>query len=246
MPGSNSATLEGPSEQGLAHPPADGRRHRLRRSSRIALVVVIVVTVLEGIAFGSTYLLYSRHYVTTDNAQVDGDKIAINAPATGNLVDWTINQGSEVHTNQIVGRVQGLGSGAQPEKVVRSPGNGTVAVDNAVNGAYVDGGTELATAYDFSKIYVTARVEDTDIADVHTGEKVDISVDAFPGVPVTGVVQNIQGAAASEFTIFPGTSTDPSNPQKVDQYVPVKIEFTNTDGIALAPGMNVTVHIHRR
>jgi multidrug resistance efflux pump len=74
---------------------------------------------------------------------------------------------------------------------------------------------------------------------------VDISVDASPGAAVTGVVHEIQNSAAGPFTIFPSPDTDPSNPQKVDQYVPVKIKFTNTGGALLAPGMNVTVHIHK-
>jgi hypothetical protein len=51
---------------------------------------------------------------------------------------------------------------------------------------------------------------------------------------------------AGSFSFFPGPDTDPSNPQKVDQYISVKIEFTSTDGIPVTPGMSVTVHIHKQ
>jgi hypothetical protein len=32
--------------------------------------------------------------VSTDNAQVDGDQIMINGPATGLVTDWSIGEGS--------------------------------------------------------------------------------------------------------------------------------------------------------
>jgi multidrug resistance efflux pump len=225
--------------------PPPGRT-RLKRSTKIAVAVIGIVTLLEAAAFAGTYELYSSHYVSTDNAQVDGDKVDINAPMSGTLIRWTVGQGATVSTNQIVGRIQATGGGARAQQIIKSPGRGTVAVDNAVNGQYVTAGTELATAYDFNDIYVTARVAETDSKDVHLGKPVDISVDAFPHVPVTGVVEEIQASSAGSFSFFPGPDTDPSNPQKVDQYIPVKIEFTSTDGIPVTPGMSVTVHIHKQ
>ncbi|MDT7674215.1 MAG: hypothetical protein QOD82_2117, partial [Pseudonocardiales bacterium] len=183
-------------------------------------------------------------YVSTDNAQVDGDKIDINAPTTGTLTRWTISKGSTLRANQIVGRVKILNSFAEPQRAIRSPGNGTVAVSNVVEGQYVTAGTELATAYDFAKIYFTARVDETDIGDVHPGQLVDIDVDAYPGAPVTGTVAEIQGAAAGLLSLFPESNSS-GNFQKVTQVIPVKIAITNTAGSELIPGMNVTVHIHK-
>ena len=220
-------------------------KRRMRRGPKIAMYVILLVTLAEAAAFGGTYYFYTRHYVSTDNASVDGDKIDINAPTAGVLQNWTAAQGAKVHTNQVLGRVRILGSGAQPEEVIKSPGNGTIAVNTAVNGQYVSSGVGLATAYDFTKIYVTARVDEVDIADVAPGQLVDISVDSFPNAKVTGIVTTIQNATASQFTIYPGPSTDPTNPQKVTQYVPVRIALLDTDGQQVLPGMSVTVHIRK-
>jgi multidrug resistance efflux pump len=217
----------------------------MKRSARIAMFVILMVTVLEATAFGGTYYFYTRHYVSTNNAVVDGDKIDINAPTTGTLAGWSVDEGSEVRTNQVLGRIRILGSGAQPERTIKSPGNGTVVLSDAVDGQFISAGTELATAYDFSKIYVTARVDESDIADVAVGQIADIAVDAYPDAKITGIVEEIQNSAASEFAIYPGPSTDPTNPQKVTQYVPVKIGLLATDGRSLVPGMSVTVHIHK-
>lgn len=218
----------------------------LPRISRNLFILVAVLAILETAAIGGNYYLNTRHFVSTDNAQVDGDQIRINAPATGLVTRWDLSEGQTVERNQIVGRVRGVGGGAQVEHPVRAPGEGMVAVNDITEGSYVTEGTELATAFDPSTIYVTARVDDTDMDQVHQGALVDISVDAYPKASVTGIISVIQKSVASNFTYLPPPgSADPSNPRRVDQYVPVKIALTGTDGVRLAPGMNVTVHIHK-
>jgi multidrug resistance efflux pump len=242
---SDGAVLTAPRPAAPSPTPTPPPRERWRRSTRIGLAVIATVSLLEGAAFGGTYYFDTSKYVSTDNAQVDGDKVDINAPATGTVTEWTVTDGSTVHKNQVLGRIKGIGAGGQAQHPIKSPGNGTVAVNNAVNGEDVNAGTELATAFNFNDIYVTARVAETDIKDVHVGQPVGITIDASPKTPVTGIVEEIQNSSAGSFSFFPGPDTDPSNPQKVDQYIPVKIEFTNTDGLTPIPGTNVTVHIHK-
>jgi len=214
----------------------------MKRGKKLALLVLVAVILLAGIGGGGAYLVYSSHYVSTDNAQVDGDKVDINAPVTGTLTDWSGDQGANVTTNETLGRVQIQGTG--PQQTIKSPGNGTIAINNVVNGQWVTAGDELATAYDFNDIYVTARVDETDVAAVHPGELVDIDVDAFSGTPVTGTVVEVQAGAAGQFSLFPEDNTT-GNFQKVTQVIPVKIALDDTRGLALVPGMNVTVHIHK-
>jgi multidrug resistance efflux pump len=139
-----------------------------------------------------------------------------------------------------------VGGGGQPERTIRSPGRGTVAMTSVVDGVYVTVGTELATAYDFSKIYVTARIDADDLGEVHPGALADIAVYTFPHTSVHGIVETVQGSTASRFTIYPPVGTaNPSQPQREDQCVPVRIAFLDTGGKRLVPGMNVSVHIRR-
>jgi multidrug resistance efflux pump len=235
--------------------PTDGtatttpQRRKLKRSTRISLVVILIVAVIAGVGFAVSYFLNARNYVTTDNAQVDGDKIMINAPTSGWLEDWRISLGSVVHKGQVVGRIKINNGFTQPLMSIRAPTDGTVAVDNGVVGTYVTTGTQLATAYNLDKIYVTARVDDTDIKAVRPDQLVDISVDAYPDAPITGRVRDIQAGAASVFSLFPQSNTQGTgNFQKVTQVIPVRIYFDNLNALNnldLAPGMNVTVHIHK-
>lgn len=236
--------------------PTDGtatttpQRRKLKRSTRIALVVILIVAVIAGAGFTVSYFLNARNYVSTDNAQVDGDKIMINAPTSGWLEDWRINLGSVVRKNQVVGRIKINNAFGQPLMNIRAPTDGTVAVDNGVVGTYVTTGTQIAIAYNLDKIYVTARVDDTDIRSVHPNQLVDISVDAYPNARLTGRVREIQAGAAAVFSLFPQSNTQGTgNFQKVTQVIPIKIGLEDIDALNnldLVPGMNVTVHIHKQ
>jgi multidrug resistance efflux pump len=242
------ASVDQSPTESTAPPPA--QRHHLKRSTRIALTVILFIAVVAGAGFGVSYFLNARNYVSTDNAQVDGDKIMINAPTSGWLEDWRITHGSTVQQNQVVGRIRIQNPFAQPLMGVRAPRAGTVAVDNGVVGTYVPVGTQLAVAYNLDRIYVTARVDDTAIKPVRVGQPVDIDVDAYPHARITGHVRSIQAGAAADFSLFPQSNTQGTGTfQKVTQVIPVRISFDDLNalnGLDLVPGMNVTVHIHKQ
>jgi multidrug resistance efflux pump len=240
-PTTDTVTTDNGAPPEEAAPPA---KRRMKRSTRIGLAVILVLALLAAAAFVAYYILDTRNYVTTDNAQIDGNQITVNAPTSGTLIDWRGQQGAQLRKDASVGRVQMQGGFVQPQMVIRAPADGVVAVDNGVEGAYVTAGTQLAVAYDGSAIYVTARVDETDIDDVQVGRLVDISVDAFPDAGLTGRVLEVKSGAAGVFSLFPQANTS-GNFQKVTQVIPVKISIDDLKGLGLVPGMNVTVKIHR-
>lgn len=216
----------------------------MKRSTRIALGVIGLIAIAMVVVLVIVYFVEGNKYVTTDNAQIDGDKITVSAPSSGTLVDWTAKQGTQLLKGHTLGRVKIQGGFVQPQQAIKAPGDGTVVVNSGVEGAFVAAGTQLAVAYDFSRIYVTARVDETDIDVVHMGQKVDISVDAFPDAELTGTVSEVQGGAAGVFSAFPQSNTT-GNFQKVTQVIPVKIAISDTHNLSLVPGMNATVKIHK-
>jgi ABC transporter DrrB family efflux protein len=220
------------------------RTGALSRPARIALLVAPVTALVVGAALAVTVILDAARYVYTDNAQTDGDKISLSAPVDGTVVGWRGTQGSAVRKNQVIGRIEMAGGFAHVQRVVRAPADGTVARANVVEGMLVTAGTELAVAYDLSQVDVTARVDETDIGDVHAGQLVDVEVDAYPGVTFTGYVRDIQSGTAAEFSPSPPANTTGSF-QRLTQVVPVKIAISHQNGLPLVPGMNVTVRIHK-
>jgi multidrug resistance efflux pump len=213
-------------------------------TTRIAIAAILIVAVVIGAIFAISYFASSRNYITTDNAQIDGDQIVVTAPATGTLVDWEGKAGTTFRQNDVIGRIRIQAGFVQPLMSIRAPADGTVAVDHGVPGAFVAAGTQLATAYNLNNIFVTARIQETEINDVQPGQAVDISVDAFASTKLTGHVDQIEDAAAGVFSLLPQSNSS-GNFQKVTQVVPVKIMIDDPRGLPLVPGENCTVKIHK-
>lgn len=235
---------EGPDEVAPPEPPKGGRRP-LQRRTRIGLIVIGAIALVAAVALIANWMINAANYVTTDNAQVDGTQISVNAPASGTLTNWTATMGTQLKSQEVVGRIAMQTGYMQPQLLVRAPADGVVAVNNGVNGAFVAAGTQLAIAYNPSDVFVTARVDETDINDVRIGQAVDISVDAFPNTTLTGHVVEIKTGAAGVFSLF-GQSNTTGNFQKVTQVIPVKISIDDRQNLALVPGMNVTAKIHKK
>jgi ABC transporter DrrB family efflux protein len=220
------------------------RTGELKRSTRRISLVVPVVVVIGGGALAASYVLEARRYVSTDNAQIAGDQIPVTAPVGGTLVGWHATQGSVLSKDQPIGRIQIQGGFGRPQQIIRAPAEGTITVDNGVEGAFITAGTQLAVAYDLSEIFVTAQVEETDIGDVRLGQPVDIKIDAYPDITFTGYVWEIQEAAAGLFS-QPSQDNTTAQFQKITQVIPVKIAIHDLRNRTPVPGMNVTVKIHK-
>lgn len=214
-----------------------------RATRRVLVAVPLVGVTVIGVA-AATDIVAATRYIRTDNAQIDGDKIPLIAPVAGTLVRWDATLGSAMRKDQSVGRIQIQGGMAQPQRSIRAPAPGNIVLDNVVEGAFVTAGTQLAIAYDLSGVFVTARVEETSIDGVRVGQHVDIDVDAFPGVTLSGRVTEIRRGVAQ--LLSPDTETSSTGRfQKVEQVIPVKIGIVDRRDLALVPGMNVTVRIHK-
>ena len=139
---------------------------------------------------------------------------------------------------------------------ILSPISGVVAKKWAMEGEIVQPGQSIFTLYDLSDIWVTANFEETKLAKLVPGDRVEISVDAFPDRRFSGRVLLVGAAAASEFSLIPPNNAS-GNFTKVTQRVPVKILFDDLNGSTgmssagsdsrspalLLPGMSTVVKI---
>lgn len=214
------------------------------KSTRLLIVnfVIIVLVIIAGFV-GYYFYNQSTLYLTTDDAQVAGQQIVIASPAAGKLVSWNGTQGKTFHSGDTVGQVAVSNGGTTQDINIPMPQDGTIVQNNAVPNEYVAPGTPLAYAYNMNRLYVTANIKETQIQDVKVGDTVDVYVDAFPGTSLTGTVSQIGLATASTFSLLPSTSTN-ANYTKVTQVIPVTITLQGIP-TGLAPGMSVTVRIHK-
>lgn len=118
---------------------------------------------------------------------------------------------------------------AQPGRVVRLTG---------AKGQYVQAGQSLAMFVP-DEIWVTANFKETQITDMRPGQPVDIRIDAYPDLKVTGHVDSVQPGSGTAFSLLPAENAT-GNYVKVVQRIPVKIVADNwpTD-VSIGPGMSV-------
>ena len=90
-------------------------------------------------------------------------------------------------------------------------------------------------------VWVTANFKETQLAEVHSGQRAEIKVDMY-GRSVTGHVDSIAGATGSRMSLLPPENAT-GNFVKVVQRIPVKILIDQTNGLVLRPGMNVDATI---
>jgi multidrug resistance efflux pump len=224
--------------------PAVAPRHSPRTVRRAGwlLVAVAVLAVLELAGFGATYTFHTRLFASTDNAQVDADQVDVNAPATGRLTRWSLTQGSTLRRGEVVGFVRAVGGGPEPQQIIKAPRNGTVGLSAVANGTYVQQGQLLAAGFDLRKVWITARLAESDASRVAVGDLADIYLDAYPNVVLSGVVTELGAATAGQSDIYPSPDLNPADIQKINQYIPVRVT-PYASPVPLYPGLDATVDI---
>ncbi len=128
-----------------------------------------------------------------------------------------------------------------------APITGIVSNKSVAVGENLSVGQSLMTIVPLTDLWVTANFKETQLKEMHKGQKVDIEVDALGGRHFTGVVQEIGGATGSSLSLFPPENAT-GNYVKVVQRIPVRINFTNLDqenkDFALRIGMSVEPKVH--
>ncbi|WP_338766231.1 HlyD family secretion protein [Massilia sp. METH4] len=126
-----------------------------------------------------------------------------------------------------------------------APVSGRVGKRSIEVGQRVSPGQQLAALVQ-DDVWVTANFKETQLADMHVGQPVHISVDALPGKELTGKVDSFSPASGNQFALLPADNAT-GNFTKIVQRVPVKITLKPEDQKALAgrlvPGMSVIAEV---
>ena len=155
------------------------------------------IALIVALAFVIYYVVDSRNYVTTNNAQVDGNQISIKAPATGTLMDWKGQQGAEVQSTSRSAGSRSRRGYFQPQMVIRAPAREPSRWTTASRAASSRPARSWRSRTTAAGVFVTARVDETEVDAVHPGASVKIDVDAFPDADLTGHVSEVQTGAAA-------------------------------------------------
>ena len=124
--------------------------------------------------------------------------------------------------------------------VVTAPYDGWVGRKVIQNGQLIKEGQTLVSVVSREK-WVTANVTVTHLQHLVEGHLVKIKVDAFEHKIFTGRITSLSPASGSRFSLLPPDNST-GNFVKIEQRIPVRIDFTNNEDISLLrAGMNVEV-----
>lgn len=130
--------------------------------------------------------------------------------------------------------------------VITAPYDGVMGRRTISEGQLIQPGQQVATIVLNGQKWVTANFLESQMPDVKIGEKLMMTVDALGGKQFEGVVTAVSAATGSRYSSVP-TDNSTGNFIKVQQRIPVRIEFTGSNDKAdlnkLSAGMNVNVSL---
>jgi membrane fusion protein, multidrug efflux system len=126
---------------------------------------------------------------------------------------------------------------------VEAPFDGVVVRKWRDPGATLAPGTPVLTLLNPASLHVSANVEEKNLRGVEIGDRVDISLDAYPGMKLKGRVEKILRAANSRFSLIPSEGVSGTY-IKVAQRITLRITLDSIPDIPLAPGLSTLVRIH--
>lgn len=126
---------------------------------------------------------------------------------------------------------------------VRAPHAGVVSRRIVEVGQMTSPDRPLLALVEPDDLWIVANFKEDQLADIRTGQRVDIRFDTFGRRDFTGRVASIAGATGARFALIPPDNAT-GNFVKVTQRVPVLIRLDATGDATLRPGMSADVTVH--
>lgn len=104
-------------------------------------------------------------------------------------------------------------------------------------------GRTVVTLFDPSTIHVDANIEEQYLNQVEVGDRVRISVDAYPTLAISGRVSTILPVANSQFSLIPSEGVSGAF-IKVSQRIPIRVDLDRVPNVAIGPGLSVEIKIY--
>ncbi len=128
--------------------------------------------------------------------------------------------------------------------LITAPEGGVVTRKSVEVGQYVQAGQPLMSVVPLHDVWVVANLKETTVRNVLPGDKVEITVDSYPGTRYRGHVENLSPATGAKFSLLPPDNAT-GNFTKVVQRIPVRVglDEPNDPVRPLRPGMSVRVTV---
>jgi membrane fusion protein (multidrug efflux system) len=119
-----------------------------------------------------------------------------------------------------------------------APSDGVIAKRWLMPGDVVQPSQAVFTVTISKNLWIVAFLEETKIGEIHIGQSVRLTIDAFPDVKFSGKVFLIGSSTASVFSLIPANNAA-GNFTKVTQRIPVRISIDKTENDKALSSFNI-------
>ena len=169
-----------------------------------------------------------------EEARVEHDKLGVIDAQIAALDYQVANLAAQLHQQQV----------DVEDRTIRSPVPAVIDRTFVLPGEYVQAGQRILLLHNPAEVWVEANIKETQVGRLKLGQKVYVSVDAYPDDRFVGKVARIGSATTARFALIP-TPNPSGNFTKITQRMPVKINMVEMPK-PLTPGMMVEVEIDLR
>ena len=128
---------------------------------------------------------------------------------------------------------------------VLAPCNGVVTKRAIQQGQYVSAGQSLCVVIDNENYWISANFKETQLERIKIGNEVEIELDAYPDLKLTGKVESYSGATGAKFSLLPPDNAT-GNFIKITQRFPLRISIDNfpkEKATEIFPGLSAFVKV---
>ena len=219
-----------PHTQAPVHAPSAQRKPLFNPARRKAYIAWSSVFGVVCVVAGLLYWNNQRKYVFSEHAEVAAPLIQLAPQVGGELKHVSVRQGESVSAFQTVARVG--------DEIIATHVAGIVTDVQRDIGAVYRSGQAVVTMIDPQELHVVAHIEeDKGINEVHEGQRVIFTVDAFGSEKFEGTVESLSRTKKAGDVVF--NISDKREVQEFD----VRIRYDYTQNQQFRNGMSARVWI---
>jgi membrane fusion protein (multidrug efflux system) len=129
--------------------------------------------------------------------------------------------------------------------VIKAPADGVVSRFAARVGQIVQAGQNLGQLVP-DRTYIVANLKETQTGAIRPGQRVDVTLDAYPGRTLSGTVESVSAGTGARFALLPPDNAS-GNFVKVVERVPVRIAWSAPPAdLPLRAGLSAYVTVYTR
>lgn len=202
-----------------------------QKKRKVIRIVVAILATLSLLGFGY-YWFYMRTVIFTDKASISAPLIDIGSEKPGTLKEIFVKEGDIIKPYAHIARIDNF--------YVSSKASGMVIKTNDLAGKFFTPGQPIITIINPDDMRVLAHIEENNgLSEIHLGQKVKFTVDAFDSKEYTGVVDEIAKSSDESSVAF-----SISDKREVKQFI-VKIKYDVAAYPELLNGMSARVWIYK-